>query len=115
VGEGLYTELASRRTYEHLAHLAEGLLLAGWPVVVDAAFLERDRRDLFRDLAKQFEADFSILDFQADPDVLRERVRRRTAAGTDASEADLRVLEHQLATARPLDDDELINVTQLSG
>jgi aminoglycoside phosphotransferase family enzyme/predicted kinase len=114
VGEGLYTELASHRTYEHLAHLAEGLLLAGWPVVVDAAFLERDQRDLFRDLAKRFEVDFKILDIKADPDVLRERVRRRTAAGTDASEADLRVLEHQLATARPLDDDELINVTLLS-
>jgi aminoglycoside phosphotransferase family enzyme/predicted kinase len=114
IGEGLYTELASRSTYEHLARLSEGLLLAGWPVVVDAAFLERDQRDLFRDLAKRFEVDFKILDIKADPDVLRERVRRRTAAGTDASEADLRVLEHQLATARPLDDDELINVTLLS-
>jgi aminoglycoside phosphotransferase family enzyme/predicted kinase len=115
IGEGLYTELASHRTYEHLARLAEGLLLAGWPVVVDAAFLERDQRDLLRDLAKRFEVDFKILDMQAAPDVLRERVRQRSEQGRDASEADLRVLEHQLATERPLEADELIDTMRLNG
>jgi aminoglycoside phosphotransferase family enzyme/predicted kinase len=107
IGEGLYTQQASRRTYQHLAHLAEGLLGAAWPVIVDAAFLEREQRDLFRDLAQRTGADFRIRDIQVDPGVLRERVKLRQAAGTDASEADLRVLEHQLATALPLDADEL--------
>ncbi len=107
VGEGLYTQQANRRTYQHLAQLAESLLQAGWPVVVDAACLERWQRDLFRDLAHRVGADFNILDIQADPATLRERVTRRTAQGKDASDADLRVLEHQLATARPLDADEI--------
>ena len=115
IGEGLYTQQASRKTYEHLAELAEGLLRAGWPVVVDAAFLERDQRDLFRELAGRLEADFKILDMQADPDVLRERVVRRQAQGLDASEADVRVLEHQLATACPLEEDELIDTMRLNG
>jgi predicted kinase len=34
--------------------------------------------------------------------VLRERVRSRSAGGSDASEADLPVLERQLAQAEPL-------------
>ena len=107
VGAGLYDPQSSRRTYQHLAHLAEGLLAAGWPVVVDAAFLERAQRDLFRDLARRMEAPFRILDIRVDPDILRERVRRRQAEGKDASDADLCVLQHQLDTALPLDEDEL--------
>ncbi|MDD4929234.1 MAG: AAA family ATPase [Gallionella sp.] len=104
---GLYSESFGLRTYQHLAELAEGLLKADWPVIVDAAFLERWQRDLFRDLAQRLGAGFGILDIQADPATLRERVRRRQAEGGDASDADLRVLEHQLATTRSLDADEL--------
>ena len=106
VGEGLYARDFSRRTYEHLAQLAEGLLAAGWPVIVDAAFLERWQRDLLRDLAERLEVCFQILDIQADPAILRERVSRRQIELRDASEADLRVLQHQLETSRPLDQDE---------
>lgn len=111
--DGLYSGLATRKTYEYLVHLAEGVLAAGWPVVVDAAFLKREQRDLFRDLAGRLAVPFRILDVKADPDTLRERVRLRQAKGADASEADLRVLEHQLATALPLDEDELYLTTQM--
>ncbi len=114
IGEGLYTQQASRRTYAHLADLAEGLLAAGWPVIVDAAFLEREQRDLFRDLAQRLGLDFQILDLQADPDILRERVRQRQAAGSDASEAGLRVLQHQLESVQPLGADEMNAVMKIS-
>lgn len=108
-GEKLYTSQVSRSTYEHLAALAEGLLVAGWPVIVDAAFLERSQRDLFRNLAKQYEADFRILDIRVDPDVLRARIRQRQTKETDASDAGLAVLERQLNSALPLEEDELID------
>ncbi|MDO8350284.1 MAG: AAA family ATPase, partial [Gallionella sp.] len=104
---GIYSESFGLRTYQHLAELAEGLLLSGWSVIVDAAFLMRWERDLFRALAQRVGADFGILDIQVEPDVLRERVRLRQAEGNDASDAGLRVLEQQLATALPLDADEL--------
>ncbi|MFA6920661.1 MAG: AAA family ATPase [Gallionella sp.] len=104
--DGLYTRHFSRRTYEHLACLAETVLTSGWSVIVDAAFLERDQRDLFRDQAKRLGVRFQILDIQVDAGILRERVKRRQALGNDASEADLAVLEHQLANAHPLGADE---------
>jgi hypothetical protein len=104
---GLYTQDASRRTYAHLAKLAESLLDAGWPVIVDAAFLKRWQRDLFRDIAMRRSVQFRILDIQADPATLRERIASRAAQGKDASEADLRVLQHQIETAEPLDVEEL--------
>lgn len=104
---GIYSESFGLRTYQHLADLAEGLLLSGWSVVVDAAFLMRWERGMFRDLAQRVGARFQILDIQVAPDILRERVSRRSAEGRDASEADLQVLQHQLNTAQPLDEDEL--------
>ena len=113
--EGLYTQEAGHRTYTHLAHLAERLLDAGWLVIVDAAFLARWQRDLFRETARRYNALFRIADVQADHATLRKRVSLRAAAGKDASEADLRVLQHQIETSQPLGEDELSAVTQMSG
>ena len=105
--QGLYTQLASRRTYEQLARLAESLLDAGWPVIVDAACLARWQRDLFRDLTQRCGVPFRILDIRADHATLRQRISLRSTQGKDASEADLRVLQQQIETTRPLDADEL--------
>ena len=104
---GLYTQHASRRTYEQLARLAEGLLDAGWPVIVDATCLARWQRDLFRNLAQRRVVPFRILDLRADHATLRQRISLRSTREKDASEADLRVLQRQIETARPLDADEL--------
>ena len=107
VEQGLYTQHASRRTYEQLARLAEGLLDAGWPVIIDATCLARWQRDLFRNLAQRRGVPFRILDLRADHATLRQRISLRSTRGKDASEADLRVLQRQIETARPLDADEL--------
>ncbi len=112
---GLYTQEADRRTYTHLAHLAETLLDAGWTVIVDAACLARWQRDMFREIAQRRDVCFRILDIQADHATLRERITRRAAQGTDASEADLRVLQQQIETMQPLGTDELAEVTRISG
>jgi len=110
---GIYSESFGLRTYQHLANLAEDLLQAGWSVIVDAAFLKRRERDMFRDLAQRVGADFGILDIQVDPEILRERVRRRSAEGRDASDADLRVLDQQLNIVQPLGEDEQSVTEQL--
>lgn len=106
VASGLYGGDATRRTYEQLAGLAAGLLDADWPVIVDATFIARWQRDLLRDTAHAHGATFRILDFPVPVDTLRERIVARARAGTDASEADLAVLAHQLQTEDPLADEE---------
>ncbi|MDD2914209.1 MAG: AAA family ATPase [Gallionella sp.] len=115
INQGLYTREGSRHTYAHLAQLADGLLEAGWPVIVDAAFLERWQRDLLREIAQRHQVPFHILDIQVDHATLRERVGLRGTQGKDASEADLRILQHQIETAQPLGSDELHEVTAVSG
>lgn len=102
-GGGIYTAEMTGRTYERLAALARAALAEGWPVVVDATFLERARRSAFRELAAALGVPFRILALEAAPAILERRVRERTG---DASEADVRVLHRQLARREPLADAE---------
>ncbi len=95
LGSGLYTPAASERTYERLGELAEIILGAGYPAVVDGAFLRRADRDRFRGLARRLGVPFVILKAQAAESVLIERVIRRDREGLDASEAGPSVLNRQ--------------------
>lgn len=90
------------------------MLQAGYPVIVDAAFLHRRERDAFRALASELSVPFTILHCHADPQQLRERVLRRSAAGTDPSEASLAVLARQQDSAEPLAPDEQAQVLDLA-
>ncbi|HEX5419156.1 MAG TPA: AAA family ATPase [Gammaproteobacteria bacterium] len=105
-GEGRYSAAANDQTYEILEREAGNALKAGLDFIVDAAFLERSRRDAFRTLAARQGAGFVILECTAPEEALRERVRRRAAERRDASEATERVLEVQLRTEEPLTADE---------
>ena len=106
VAAGIYTPDASRRTYQRLAELAEAVVEAGFPAIVDATFLQRTQRAAFRELAARAGVPFLVLDLQAPPAVLRRRVQARRRAGRDPSEAGLAVLEKQLRDAEPLAADE---------
>jgi aminoglycoside phosphotransferase family enzyme/predicted kinase len=106
VAGGIYAPEATRKTYQRLHELAAGVLEAGYPVIVDATFLHRAQRDPFRRLAEARRIPFAILDVRAKESVLRRRVADRMAAGRDASEAGVAVLEHQLKDYGPLDPEE---------
>ena len=103
---GIYTEEATRKTYDRLAGLAASALLAGFPVVVDSAALKREERRQLERAAEDQGVPFLLIHCDADPEVLRARVAKRAAAGKDASEADLAILAHQLEWLEPLDDSE---------
>jgi len=106
-GEGLYTPQRNRATYGRLAALAGEVLDAGWPAIVDAAFLKRAWREMFREFARERGVPFVLVACAAPEEALRERVARREREGRDASEAGLAILERQLASIEPLAADEL--------
>lgn len=112
-GAGLYTARENERTYERLAELACWTLAAGYPVVVDASFLERARRDAFRAMASGMGVPFAIASCDAPLAVLRGRVAGRKRGRTDASEADLEVLDLQLARREPLMADEAAHAVDI--
>jgi hypothetical protein len=102
----VYSTEATARTYERMAEVARAAVVAGIPAVVDGAFLRRTERDRFRALARELDARFTLVACEAPPDVLRARVAARHSAGSDASEADLDVLERQIGWQEPLSPDE---------
>jgi len=106
VGQGIYTASMSQRTYERLAGIAERALHQGFSIIVDATFLKRREREWFGQVAAAADARFAILDCAAPPRELRRRIRARSEARQDASEATLDVLEQQLASEEPLSPSE---------
>lgn len=98
-GIDLYQAEAGARTYAHLLAIASRALQAGYPVVLDAAFLRRTERDEAHALAVALRLPFGIVDCEAPLDVLRARLLARRG---DASEADVAVLDRLRKTAEPL-------------
>jgi uncharacterized protein len=103
---GLYDSAMTRKTYDCLLQAARASLVSGMDVMLDASFLRRSERERARRLAEGCSAAFLIVEVRASRDILAARVRRRKREGRDASEADLGVLEHQLAIAEGLDEAE---------
>ena len=95
----LYGPAASERTFDRLEAIATRILAAGFPVIVDATFLERSLRGRFLAIATARGVPGVILSLQADPQILRARLAQRQA---DVSDADVAVLEAQLARQEAL-------------
>ncbi|WP_182870952.1 AAA family ATPase [Rhodopirellula sp. JC639] len=111
--QNLYCETANHATYERLHRMARCILRSGYPVIIDATFLRQADRQTFRSLAAREGATFGILDCHADEQTLRQRITDRIARDDDASDADLAVLDQQLATRQPLTEQERDSVVEL--
>jgi aminoglycoside phosphotransferase family enzyme/predicted kinase len=104
---GIYQASASQATYQRLNELASLALRAGYPAVLDAAFLKRDQRDGARRVAEDHGVPFLLLDCQAPEGVLEQRLAQRLRDGGDPSDATLEVMHAQQASQEPLAEDEL--------
>ncbi len=100
----IYSPDATRRTYARLLELASQILLAGFPVIVDAAFLKQEEREAFRRLAQDMSVPFAIATLDEKVTTLRERIVQRR---NDASEADVAVLDMLMSVQQPLSPSEL--------
>ena len=115
LASGLYTQAATQNTYQRLQALAQSILRAGFPVIVDAAFLKRAQRDPFRALARQMQVPFIILSMKTSVATMQKRVQQRADRARDASEATVAVLQHQLAGYEPLDPTEQLQTLEIDG
>lgn len=105
-GIDLYSADVTQRTYAQLKQMTRELLLAGFPVVVDAAFMTHSERAAFRQLAQKLSIPFVIAAVHASAESLRARILLRQQAANDPSEADIAVMEKLRLSHDPLTADE---------
>jgi aminoglycoside phosphotransferase family enzyme/predicted kinase len=103
----IYSEDATRRTYARLQKLARIVIAAGFTVIVDAAFVLHSEREGFCALATELDVPFIIASVHTDAALLAERIALRGRRGTDASEADVSVMQKLMDVQEPLRDQEL--------
>lgn len=93
-----YSSDAITDVYDHLLAAAASVVKGGTSVIVDATFIDAKQRKRFVALAQTLGVPLRIIYTHASRDVLESRIRARALRGSDPSDADLQVLEHQLAT-----------------
>ena len=84
LGPNGYTEQVSRRLYDTLISHAADVVRAGHSAIVDAVFMNPTDRAAAEAAASAAGVDFVGVWLHAPPDVLLERVRRRSAGASDA-------------------------------
>ena len=107
---GIYTPQMSAKTYQRLAELCEVVINAGFTAVADATFLQQPYRKPFMELAQKLGVDYHILDIQVPVKELQRRVQLRLQRGDDPAEADVNVLNRQLASKDGFSAEELPHV-----
>jgi predicted kinase len=108
-GVGRYSADETRAAYAAVEAAIGSAVTAGFVAIADGAFLRRAQRDRVREFAARLGVPCVVASTTAPIDVLRARVAARQADGQDASEADVAVLEQQLAAADELSSAERAN------
>ncbi|MGP3697559.1 bifunctional aminoglycoside phosphotransferase/ATP-binding protein [Rhodobacter sp. NSM] len=85
-----YADEARRRVYRRMLDRAGALLRAGWPVILDATFLDPADREAAQDLARACGLRLEGIWLETSPEVLVERVTSRQGDASDADEAVVR-------------------------
>ncbi|MDX2163981.1 MAG: AAA family ATPase [Gammaproteobacteria bacterium] len=90
-----YSEVSNKKVYNQLYSLTKDLLEAGYSMVVDATFLKKAQRDLFRQLSFPFH----IVPCDVDDKMRETWLRDRSQ---DYSEADFTIAQQQREALEPL-------------
>ncbi len=103
---GIYSREFNTLTYDRLRDCVARCLQGNESIVVDAANLRRGERELFLAAGREQAAEVVLVHCIAPLAVLKQRIADRAAAGTDASEATVSLLDRQPAYWEALEGDE---------
>lgn len=104
---GLYTTEFGERTYARLHECVRSCLSGGQNVILDAANLRRHERAAVAALAQEQQARVRFVHCVAPLATLKERIAKRRAGASDASEATVELLDRQPGYWEPLAPEEI--------
>ncbi|QLF92969.1 AAA family ATPase [Pseudomonas sp. ABC1] len=107
IGTGIYRAEVTQATYTRLHALAEEALHAGFPVIIDATYLQHKQRQAAKQIAQATGVPFLILDCHAPEAVIEQWLAQRQLESDDPSDATLAVIRDQQASRAPLDEEEV--------
>ena len=99
-----YSEEFTRRTYAELGVEVRRVLDRGGGAIVDATFHRRAERSTFRDAVEVGPEPIVFVECRAPTEVLVARVRRRETDPEHVSDADVEIVERQLAELESMDE-----------
>ena len=102
LNEGIYSSELTAKTYSRLLDLTQLITAAGYPVIVDATFLQAQRIAPFAKFATMAGIPLSVVTTKADKAVLEARLRQRAKEKDNISDADRKVLDYQLEHIEPV-------------
>jgi len=100
--EDIYSEDATRKTYDRLFDQAEDALEAGSTVILDATFQRSRDRLRAKAMAESRGASFLLLECRSPETVVRQRLQRRAQEPGEVSDADLSVYRLQTEQFEPV-------------
>ena len=113
--EGIYAPDAVERTYAALFERARPIVNSGRVAILDATFSRRCHRAMAAELAAELGVGQRMIEVRCAPEIARERLARREAQGTSASDAGPALYGHSVARFEPVDDSECSHVLRTDG
>jgi len=113
--EGIYAPDAVERTYAALFERARPIVDSGRVAILDATFSRRRHRAMAAELAAELGVGQRMIEVRCAPEVARERLARREAQGSSASDAGPAFYERSVARFEPVDDSECSHVLRTDG
>ena len=104
--EGMYAPGMTEKTYAGMLERAGSVVESGRCAILDATFSRKRHRQEARVWAGERGIPFGLVHCTAQASVLEERLARRTAAGTDLSDAGVEIMRRQMKDFEPFDDSE---------
>ncbi|WP_067868091.1 bifunctional aminoglycoside phosphotransferase/ATP-binding protein [Neptuniibacter marinus] len=102
----LYSPKMNAHTFNLLFDTSSNLLHNGYSVIVDATFIRQRTRQSYIDLAKKRGIPIRIISCQCEQKLIEARLKRRESEGSDASDADISVMQEQKQHEQPLTPEE---------
>lgn len=104
--KAIYSAAWNSRTYEMLADITKAELSLGRTLLVDATFRTVASRKVFRDIAREYEADFVIIRPICSEEIARRNIEARSIEGSSPSDGTWAVYQSQINDYEAPNDEE---------